>query len=76
MFFNLGETSTLRTGRAEGACDVYLRVTGIDALADECRSRGASIVDGPEDREYGQREFIIEDCNGLRIGFGEATNAA
>jgi hypothetical protein len=37
--------------------NAYLRVIGIDALAEELRTRGADIVDGPEDRSYGQREL-------------------
>jgi hypothetical protein len=74
VFFNRADQSEVRTGRAEGACDAYLRVTGIDALAAELRSRGADILDGPEDRIYGQRELMIRDCNGLVLGFGEDTS--
>jgi predicted enzyme related to lactoylglutathione lyase len=57
--------------RAEDAPDVYLRVTGIDALAKELRTRGAEIIDGPEDRSYGQRELVVQDCNGLILCLGE-----
>jgi predicted enzyme related to lactoylglutathione lyase len=57
----------------EGAPDVYLRVIGIDALAEELRTRGAEILDGPEDRIYGQRELVVTDCNGSILCFGEAT---
>jgi catechol 2,3-dioxygenase-like lactoylglutathione lyase family enzyme len=71
VFFNRADQSELRTGRAEGACDAYLRVTGIDALAGELRGRGADILDGPEDRDYGQRELVVKDCNGLLLAFGE-----
>jgi len=46
-------------------------VSGIDALAEELSTRGADIVDGPEDRVYGQRELVIRDCNGLIVAFGE-----
>jgi catechol 2,3-dioxygenase-like lactoylglutathione lyase family enzyme len=74
VFFNRADGSHIRTGRAEGACDAYLRVTGIDALAEELRARGAHILDGPEDRIYGQRELVVEDCNGLILGFGESTS--
>ena len=78
VFFNRADQPDVRTGRAEGACDAYLRVTGIDALAAELRERGADIVDGPEDHVYGQRELMIKDCNGLVLGFGEdiSRNAA
>jgi len=41
VFFNRADRSNVRTSRAEDAPDVYLRVMGIDALADELRTRGA-----------------------------------
>lgn len=68
-----GRSADVRTGRAEGAYDAYFRVTGIDALADELRSRGADIIAGPEDRIYGQRELVVKDCHGLVLAFGEDT---
>ncbi len=74
VFFNRADQSDVRTGRAEGAYDVYLRVVGIDALAEELRTRGADILDGPEDRIYGQRELVVKDCNGLILAFGEDTS--
>ena len=72
VFFNRAQGPEARTGRAKGAYDAYLRVTAIDALAEELRSRGADIVDGPVDRIYGQRELVVGDCNGLILAFGEA----
>ncbi len=71
VFFNRADQPDVRTGRAEGAYDAYLRVIGIDALAKELRTRGADIIDGPEDRVYGQRELVVKDCNGLILAFGE-----
>jgi catechol 2,3-dioxygenase-like lactoylglutathione lyase family enzyme len=72
VFFNRGDQPEVRARPSEGAPDVYLRVIGIDALADELRTRGAEILDGPEDRIYGQRELVVTDCNGLILCFGEA----
>ena len=72
VFFNRADQSDLRTGRAQGAYDAYFRVTGIDALAEELRARGAEILDGPEDRVYGQHELVIRDCHDLILCFGEA----
>ena len=72
VFFNRADQPEVRTGRAEGACDAYFRVTGIDALAEELRAGGAEILDGPEDRVYEQRELVIRDCNDLILCFGEA----
>jgi len=31
------------------------------------------MLDGPEDRTYGQRELVVKDCNGLILCFGEDT---
>ena len=74
IFFNLVDQPALCTGRAQGGYDAYLRVTGIDALAEEFSTRGADILDGPENRVYGQRELVISDCNGLILAFGEETS--
>src|SRR5712691_5608516 len=74
VFFNRADQPDVGTGRAQGAYDAYLRVTGIDALAEELRTRGADILDGPEDRTYGQRELVVTDCNGLILAFGEDTS--
>ena len=56
-----------------GEWTVYFHVTSVDALAAELRTRGAVILDGPEDRVYEQRELIIRDCNGHVLAFGENT---
>jgi uncharacterized glyoxalase superfamily protein PhnB len=73
LHFNRADQSGVRTDRADGAYDVYFHVTGVDALAAELRKRGADIIDGPEDRVYGQRELVVSDCNGLILAFGEDT---
>jgi len=73
LFFNLADNSEVRTGRARGAYDAYFRITGVDAFADELRARDADILEGPEDRIYGQRELVVRDCNGLILTFGERT---
>lgn len=73
LHFNRADQSKVQTCQAEDAYDVYFQVTGVDALAEELRSRGADILDGPEDRVYGQRELIVRDCNGLILAFGEET---
>lgn len=71
VFFKRADDSPPRTGRAAGAYDAYLRVKGLDALAAELRDRGAEILDGPEERSYGQRELVVRDCNGVILAFGE-----
>ena len=72
VFFNRADAASVRTGRAEDAYDAYLRVSGVNALFEELRARGAEIVEGPEDRIYGQRELVVRDCNGLVLAFGES----
>ena len=76
LFFNRAGDAEVRTGRAPGAYDAYFAVQGIDALAEEFRARGADILDGPDDRIYGQRELVIKDCNGLILAFAEASGEA
>jgi catechol 2,3-dioxygenase-like lactoylglutathione lyase family enzyme len=73
IFFNRADGPVSRT-RAPGAYDVYFRVSGVDALAEELRRRGADIIDGPDDRVYNQRELVVRDCNGLILAFGEAAS--
>ena len=51
--------------------DAYIRVAGLDKLVEEFRANGAAIVEGPIKRIYGMREFVVEDCNGFKIAFGE-----
>ena len=74
VFFGLANQPDARTGRTEGTCDAYFRMIGIDAFAEELRARGAEIIDGPEDRIYGQREIVVKDCNELILCFGEDTS--
>jgi catechol 2,3-dioxygenase-like lactoylglutathione lyase family enzyme len=72
LFFNQATPGTLpRTGRAPGAYDVYIRVTGLDSLAAGLVQRGARILEGPITREYGMRELVVRDCNDLIIALGE-----
>lgn len=70
IFFNRAAGPVHRE-RAPGAYDIYVRVSGVDALAKELARRGADIIDGPDDRVYDQREVVVRDCNGLILAFGE-----
>lgn len=71
LHFNRAESGGGGTRRARGAYDVYFHAVELDRLAAELRDRGARIKSGPEDRVYGQRELVVEDCNGLVLAFGE-----
>ena len=74
VFFNCADQPDVCTRPATDAPNAYLRVIGIDALAEELHARGADIIDGPEDRTYGQREIVVKDCNELILCFGEDTS--
>ena len=54
-----------------GAWDAYVWVDNADALHADLTSRGATIVRGLCDQEYGCRDFEVEDCNGYRLCFGQ-----
>jgi hypothetical protein len=74
VFFNRAGQPDVCTRPAEDAPNAYLRVIGVEGLAAELRTRGADIIDGPEDRTYGQRELVVKDCNELILCFGEDTS--
>jgi catechol 2,3-dioxygenase-like lactoylglutathione lyase family enzyme len=43
--------------------------TGLDRLFELYRARGVRVVQAPEDRPWGLRQFVVEDCNGYRLSF-------
>jgi predicted enzyme related to lactoylglutathione lyase len=72
IFFSLAAKDTQpRTGRVAGGYDAYLRVSGLNAFAIDLKNNGAEILEGPELREYGMRELVVRDCNGLILALGE-----
>ena len=44
--------------------------TGLDKLYEHYKANGVTILAPPEDKPWGMREFMIEDCNGYRLLFG------
>jgi len=50
-------------------------VTGVDALYEELRSRGAITLEEPAERPYGMRDFNVNDLDGNELCFGEPTNS-
>ena len=50
--------------------DAYIWVSDADLLFSELSSRGATIARGLRTRDYGCRDFEVEDCNGYRLCFG------
>jgi catechol 2,3-dioxygenase-like lactoylglutathione lyase family enzyme len=53
--------------------DAFIAVTGIDALHEELRSRGALITASLGERAWGRREFGVEDLDGYILCFSEPT---
>ena len=54
----------------ESAWDAYVWIDDADALAEEYRSKGVSIVREVCDQPYGCRDFEVLDNNGYRLCFG------
>jgi uncharacterized glyoxalase superfamily protein PhnB len=53
-----------------GAWDAYVWIDDADALYAEFSSKGVPIARELCDREYGCRDFEVDDCNGYRLCFG------
>lgn len=52
--------------------DAYFWCSGVDALYEELRERGAEFIHGPENRElYGMREIAVRDVDGHMLVFAE-----
>jgi uncharacterized glyoxalase superfamily protein PhnB len=50
---------------------VRVRVDDLDAQYQRACEHGASVVEAPTDREYGERDCTVEDCAGHRWQFCE-----
>jgi predicted enzyme related to lactoylglutathione lyase len=50
---------------------VYLGVTGVDDLHEQCVARGARIAVGLADHPWGLRDFVVEMPGGHRLALGE-----
>lgn len=66
MFNQGGETST----KHRREVDLYAYTDNVDALYEQLKDR-IEIIELPNDRFYGMREFIIRDLNGFWITFGQ-----
>ena len=54
----------------------YITVDDVDALCQDFRSRGASIIAGPSTKPWGMREFAVRTPDGHRLTFGAEVRAA
>jgi len=50
---------------------VYIGITGVDDLHEQCAARGARIVTGLTDHPWGLRDFVVEMPGGHRLALGE-----
>jgi uncharacterized glyoxalase superfamily protein PhnB len=69
--FNLatppGSRNSAAASGAEALWDAYVLASHLDEVCEELRHRGARIIAEPVSRDYGMREFQVEDCNGYRL---------
>jgi uncharacterized glyoxalase superfamily protein PhnB len=49
--------------------EIKVRVDDVDAVIERARSHGARVLEGPVEREYGERECTVEDLAGHRWQF-------
>lgn len=74
----LGEVISNRERYGAGY-DAYLdpeTVQGVDALYEEWKEKGATILNPPRLTPYGSYEFVFEDIDGRRVGIGRIKNEA
>jgi uncharacterized glyoxalase superfamily protein PhnB len=69
---HLQAASETKRQPGHGAINVF--VTGVDALYQELKSKGARTMEEPADRPYGMRDFNIIDPDGNQLCFGEPTS--
>jgi uncharacterized glyoxalase superfamily protein PhnB len=48
---------------------IKVRVEDVEAQLEQARSHGARVLEGLTDREYGERDFTVEDLAGYRWEF-------
>jgi uncharacterized glyoxalase superfamily protein PhnB len=70
---HLQAASETKRQPGHGAINVF--VTGVDALYQELKARGARTTEEPADRPYGMRDFDIVDLDGNQLSFGESTSS-
>ena len=51
--------------------DLYIYVEEVDELHEELVERGAEILNGPVNTEYGMRDFRVRDPEGYVLAFGK-----
>ena len=69
IHFAKSNSSDIKTNEQyrKATTDLIIWVPEIDLFFEEIKSKNAIIVEGIVKRVYGNREFIIQDCNGFKI---------
>ena len=69
---NLGKVQVFLEQGTPGAkgCNVYFVVGDADELFAFQQANGVAVVEQPGDRHYGLRDYMVQDLNGYRLGFG------
>jgi catechol 2,3-dioxygenase-like lactoylglutathione lyase family enzyme len=65
-----------RTKRLAGQGGLCIFVRDVDQIYAEVSARGARLLNRPEDRDYGMRDFDVVDADGNQLTFGMGTDAA
>ncbi len=65
-----------RTKRLPGHGAICVFVRDVDQIYAEVSGRGARLINQPEDRDYGMRDFDVVDADGNQLTFGMGTDAA
>lgn len=58
-----------------GTWDAFFWVRDAEALHDELRAHGATIIYAPTNQSYGVREFAVRDGDGYVLGFGQVVGS-
>jgi catechol 2,3-dioxygenase-like lactoylglutathione lyase family enzyme len=64
------------TKRLPGHGAICIFVRDVDQIHAEVSARGARLINRPEDRDYGMRDFDVVDADGNQVTFGLGTDAA
>ena len=72
MFRRIADAVLVRPNEMQGGTwDVFCWVDDVDALYEELRGSGATVVYSPVVQPYGMKEFAVRDPNGHVLGFGQ-----
>ena len=65
-----------QTKRLPGNGGICVFVTDVDRLHTDLVARGARLINTPEDRDYGMRDFDVVDLDGNQLTFGKESASA